>query len=236
MRPVLLPRTVHVWRIPLDPGDAAASALAPLLSADERERAARFRFDHHRRRFVVGRGSMRLLLGAYAGTPAAEIVFAYGKHGKPRLSGAAFGHDVRFNFSNSHELALLAVTLGAEVGVDLERIKPMPRFMRLAERFFTAREADALAGLPESARIEAFFHCWTRKEAFLKSTGDGLHFDLDRVEVSVVPGEPARLCAVDGNPAAASRWHLESFVPEEGYVGALVVDGKVDLVETFSMR
>ncbi len=228
------PGEVHVWRIPLDPDGATLVALEGLLSADERDRASRFKFARHRRRFVAGRGRVRELLGRYAGCAPGVLTFEYGRFGKPRLSGSSFGRDIRFNFSNSHELGLLAVAVGLEVGVDLERIKPMADHLRLAERFFTQRESAALAALPEAERLAAFFRCWTRKEAFLKAIGDGLHFDLDRVEVAVAPGERPELRSVDGDSSARERWTLRDIDPGEGYTGALVTDGPIDRVEFLS--
>ncbi len=235
-RPSLPPRSVHVWRLSLEANAGTQARLMGWLSDDERARAARFRFDHHRRRFVVGRARVRQLLGRYTGLSPEALVFEYGPRGKPRLRGTSQEGAVRFNFSNSFERGLLAVASTAEVGVDLEYIKPLPRFLALADRFFTAREAAALRRVPETSRLHAFFRIWTLKEAFLKATGEGLHGELKRVEVSTEPRGPVCLHAVDGDPAAAARWFVRVLEPGDGYTGALVVDGPVERVEWWSFE
>ncbi|MBV8202590.1 MAG: 4'-phosphopantetheinyl transferase, partial [Acidobacteria bacterium] len=139
----LPPGEIHVWAVPLDPAAAVVERLARSLAADELERAQRFRFDRHRRQYQVGRGVLRELLGAYLGMPPREVVFAYGPRGKPFLGGPAATGGVSFNLSNSHELALVGMLRGPEVGVDVEFLKPMPDLEQIAERFFSESERVA---------------------------------------------------------------------------------------------
>jgi 4'-phosphopantetheinyl transferase len=143
---------------------------------------------------------------------------------KPELDGAAAA-GIRFNVSNSGDLALYAVTLRREIGVDLEQLKPMPDGMDIAQRFFSAPENEVFAALGEEVRDLAFFRCWTRKEAYIKAVGEGLSMPLDRFDVAFAPGEPARILRTRGNPEEAERWSMLALEPGPGYVGAMAVEG-----------
>jgi 4'-phosphopantetheinyl transferase len=196
--------------------------LAGPLSADERERAGRFRFDRDRRRFVAARGLLRLVLGRTLGLDPAGLRFAYGPRGKPSL---ADGPGLGFNVSHSGGLALLAFAWDRELGVDVEEEREVKEAADIARRYFSHRESEELLRLPEGERKAAFFRCWTRKEAFIKATGDGLSRALDAFDVTLRPGEPARLLRVEGEPGAKSRFWIEDLRPAPGFAGALAVDG-----------
>jgi medium-chain acyl-[acyl-carrier-protein] hydrolase len=213
---------VHVWRVPLDQPEESRTVLRRLLSADEEDRARRFHFPRDRDRFTVCRGALRALLGRYLAHDPARLRFAYGTHGKP--APAAGG--LRFNVTHADGLALLAITGGREVGVDLERVRPGMATEEIAARYFSAREVAALRSVPPNLRTEAFFNCWTRKEAYLKATGDGLMRALDRFDVTLSPGEPAALLANRDEPAEARRWSLRELSPGPGFVGAVAVEGQ----------
>jgi 4'-phosphopantetheinyl transferase len=213
---------VHVWFADLDLPAQRRAVLARLLSADERQRADRYSPVPAREQFVAARGLLRVLLGAYLHVPPAEVVFAAGPQGKPTLAGAP----LHFNVSHSRGGALIAVTTVAEVGVDLERLRPYPNYRDMAERFFHPGEAAALVALPAAQAEQAFFHVWTRKEAFLKATGLGIAGGLERVQISVPPDEPARVLDIDGASAPAARWSLTTLLPREGYVGALALEAR----------
>jgi len=213
---------VHLWRFQVDDVKAAAE-LEANLSPDERRRAHRYRAEKPRRRFVVGRGRLRQVLGGYLGCPPSEVAFRYGNKGKPAADGA-HADWLSFNLSHSGELGLLAVSRHRPLGVDLERHRDMPQMLQLARRFFAPAEADALAALPEAHRRDAFFCCWTRKEAFIKAMGDGLLHALDRFEVTMRPGEPACLLCVDGDRGQAAQWRMCDVPAEPGYAAALVAE------------
>jgi 4'-phosphopantetheinyl transferase len=219
------PDEVHVWRASLRPSEAILASLETHLSPDERARAARFRFPQHRTAFVAGRGVQREILARYTGLPPAALAYREGSHGKPELDGPAAAAGIRFNVSNSGDLALYALTLRREIGVDLEVLKPMPDGMDIAKRFFSAPENEIFAALADEVRDLAFFNCWTRKEAYIKAVGEGLSMPLDRFDVAFAPGEPARILRTRGNPAEAERWTMLSLDPGPGYVGALAVEG-----------
>jgi 4'-phosphopantetheinyl transferase len=225
---------IHVWAAALDPPPAVAELLARSLAAEERQRAERFRFERHRRRYQVGRGALRALLGGYLGIAPGEVRFAYGPRGKPFLAEPAAAADgLFFNLSNSAELALVAFARGVEIGVDLEFNKPMPDLEKISERFFSASERAALRELPEDRKRDGFFNCWTRKEAYLKAVGEGLAAPLDSFDVTLVPGEAARMLTLQGDAERAAGWSFACFQPAAGYVGALAVPGGSRPVRTF---
>jgi 4'-phosphopantetheinyl transferase len=220
--PALAPNRVDVWYIHLEDAAQPVSTLAALLDADERERAARFHFDVHRRYFIVAHGMLRLILAHYLHCPPDTIRCQTNAAGKPAL---AAGGELRFNLSHSGDLALVAVAAGREVGVDVEFMRPLEDIKRLVARTFSPCEAAAWGHLPESQQREGFFNCWTRKEAFIKALGQGLLYPLDQFDVSLEPGEPARLLRVGGNPQEAKRWSLRALEAGAHYAAALAVEG-----------
>ena len=221
---------VHVWALPLDLAPEKIAALAATLSQDERERADRFRFEHLRHRFMAGRGGLRALLAHYLQAEPAQLEFTYASRGKPGLAGSAAGR-LHFNLAHSQDLALIAVTRLAPLGVDVEKIRPMPDALAIAERFFSTAERAAFDTLPSAAHDAAFFHLWTRKEAWLKATGDGIAESLSKIEVAFLPGEPARVRAIAGDAAAGDAWSLCELNPAGGFVGAVAIPSRPAGVE-----
>jgi 4'-phosphopantetheinyl transferase len=216
---------VQVWVVPLDPPAPEVERLTRLLAPDEVERASRFRFDLHRRRYIVGRGALRRLLAAYLGLPAAgpaALRFDYGPRGKPGLPDHP---GLGFNLSNSEDLALVGFCRGREIGVDLEYLREMEDMESIATRFFSAAEVAALSGVPPERKKEAFFNCWTRKEAYLKAVGEGLAAPLDSFAVTLVPGEPPRMLTLEGSAERAAPWFLHHLHPAPDFVGAIAIEG-----------
>ncbi len=214
---------VHVWLAPLD--QLHVSQLAQTLSEEELARAGRFHFRRDRERFIACRSLLRTILSRYLCVEPHQLRICYGTYGKPYLEEEVEKNKLQFNLSHSHGLALYAFTRGRNIGVDLEYIRRMPDFSQIAARFFSQNEYAALNALPESQRQEAFFYCWTRKEAYIKAIGNGLMHPLNSFDVSLAPGEPACLLNVEGDPEEASRWSLKSLNPVPGYVAALAVVG-----------
>lgn len=221
--PCLEAATIHVYALSLDPPPAVAAAYETSLSDDERIRADRFRFPRHRRRFVVGRGALRRVLGRYTGTAPSEVRFAYGERGKPTLASDGAPS---FNLTNSHELALIAIGRDGPLGVDVEHLRPMRDAESIAERFFSRTERETLRTVPSAEKDRAFFHCWTRKEAYIKAVGDGLAMKLDSFDVTLLPGGPCCFLALGGDREAAAAWTLRHLEPEPGYIGALARPGR----------
>ncbi|MCC6418689.1 MAG: 4'-phosphopantetheinyl transferase superfamily protein [Gemmataceae bacterium] len=224
-RPDTLParEEMHLWCASLDLPEPHLGNLAATLSSDERDRAARFRLPVHRDRYLAGRGILRAILGSYLEIDPASLSFGYGPHGKPFLVESP--GDVRFNASHSGDVALYAVVRAAEVGIDVERLRLVAETEYIAERFFSPREHAILAALPPEGRLRAFLHAWTRKEAYLKAIGKGLQIPLSAVEVSLGPGEPARILSLGGDTGSAGRWFLQDLAPAADHVAALAVEG-----------
>lgn len=214
---------VHVWRASLPVPPAELARYRDLLDPEERARTDRFRFPRHRDRFLAARATLRLILARYTMENPAGLRFEYGPHGKPSLAGE---HELRFNMSHSGDLALYAVARAREVGVDLERHRDDVECDQIAHRFFSPAEVAALLALPAEVRRPAFFRCWSRKEAYIKALGTGLALPLDQFDVSLAPGEPARLLQTYHAPETADRWSMWELHPGAGYAGALVAEGQ----------
>jgi 4'-phosphopantetheinyl transferase len=153
------------------------------------------------------------------------VVFCYGAHGKPALAGDTGADAIRFNAAHSLGVALYAVTRGREVGIDLEHIRFDLAVMEIAERFFSRREVATLRTLPTEAQRQAFFRCWTRKEAYIKARGEGLSLPLDQFDVSLTPAEPAAVLGTQRDPSETARWSLQELPLAPDYVAALAVEG-----------
>ena len=216
---------VHVWRVSVTQTRSLVPHLSKLLDAEESKKAARFHFERDQVRFIVARGGLRLILGRYLKTDPAQIRFSYSPHGKPGLSGAHSDSVLKFNLAHSHDLALYIFSLTRELGIDVEHMRPEVAGDEIAERFFAAMEVDALRTFSAERRMEAFFNCWIRKEAYIKARGEGLTFPLGDFVVSMAPGEPAGLLTVRDAPQEASRWSLQELNAGEGYAAAIAVEG-----------
>ncbi len=213
---------VHIWRANLQPSPAHLNTLTTLLSTDERERAQNFKFAQHRDHFIAARGTLRTLLGRYLETPPQNLHFAYNDHGKPTLRDAEHLH---FNLSHSRDLALYAIAHNRRLGIDIEYARRPVNDMQLAERFFSKMEVAALKEVPQAHRAEAFFNCWTRKEAYLKARGEGITVRLDSFAVTLKPNDPAALLQCDRFPAEVNRWTLHALCPQPDYIAALCIEG-----------
>lgn len=214
---------VDIWRIDLR--RLGSHECRRLLSPDEVQRADGFCFEKHQRRFTVARAAMRQILGLYAGVGPENVVFCYSENGKPGLSGGLEKLSIDFNLSHSGESALLAVARGLALGIDIELINAEFATEEIAARFFSTREVECLEAVPVDQRVEAFFCCWTRKEAYIKALGEGLSLPLDSFEVAFGPGVTAALLAVRVDPAEVTRWSMYDIKAPEPYKAALVAEG-----------
>jgi 4'-phosphopantetheinyl transferase len=223
---VLSKDEVHVFCASLKQPLSRLQQLAEILSPDEQLRANNFYFEKDRWRFIVCRGILRMILGRYLDIEPSQIQFSYGLHSKPALvETSSSGSRLQFNLSHSQELALYAFTLSRQVGIDLEYIRPIDDIEQLAKHFFSEQEYTVLRKLPESQRQVAFFNCWTRKEAYIKATGQGLSLPLNQFEVSFIPGDPAILVRTFTDSKEASLWSLQELTPDPEYIAALAVQG-----------
>lgn len=217
---------VDIWSIHLDGQERETQQCRRLLSPDEIQRADRFHFEKHRRRFTRARAAMRQILSGYTGLAAQELTFSYGPQGKPELAGTLENCGVKFNLSHSEEMALLAVTQNQIVGADIELVDSEFASEGIAERFFSAGEVRRLNALPASEKADAFFACWTRKEAYIKALGGGLSIPLDCFEVAFGPGIAPALLLVEDNPSETCRWSMYDVKVTQGYRAAVIAEGK----------
>lgn len=196
------------------------TAYSRLLSAEELERASRFRLDHLGAFYTFCRGTLRGILSGYLAVPGNSIEFHYGEKGKPFLATET---GLQFNVSHSGGLFVCAVSSGLPIGVDVEEIRPMEDMTAIADHFFAPAEQRHLASIAEADRKHAFYECWTRKESVIKATGEGISRPLDSFEVAFGPGVAAHLVRIDDNYSPA--WQMDSFEPCPGYVGAVTSPG-----------
>jgi 4'-phosphopantetheinyl transferase len=214
---------IHIWRAEPNSSSLPLDQYHRLLSPEERRRAERYHFDGDRNRFIFRRGVLRTILGLYTKTPPAELFFNFSRRGKPELADGVGTDKIKFNLSFSNGLALFSFARDQEIGIDIEYIRQVPEIEEISLRFFATFENYALRALPETRRKDAFFSIWTRKEAFIKATGDGMSCPLNKFCVSLAPGGPYHLLSIEGKPEESSLWSIIPFAPAARYAAALAV-------------
>lgn len=198
---------VHVWLARTSAlGQSTVRRFGTAMSSDERERLSRFAADLHRRQYAIGRGLLRMLIGVYIGCEPQFVRFEYGPAGKPHLAGEG-SEWLRFSVAHSGEVVALAFANGADVGIDVERIVITHDWFDVARQTCTRLEIDELAQLPPAVRPEQFFSIWTRREAVVKATGQGI----------------SALTRDFHTPTSSDGWRIEPIDAGPGYAGALAV-------------
>jgi len=215
---------VDVWQMDLRLAGSDAGRLAGYLSDDERERAGRFHFEEDRMRAILVRGTLRELLGEYAAMHPRELRFVYGHNGKPRLENGSRS-DITFNLSHSGSIAVFAVSRNRLVGIDVERIRPDLQAEQIAGRMFAPGEITVLRSAHPLERMDLFFQYWTRKEAFVKVTGDGISFPLDHCDVSGSDGGRLAPVTLLDHQSGPIRWYVQDLPADRGYAAAIAVEG-----------
>ncbi len=213
---------VHLWLLDLAAGDPGVERLRESLDPEERARADRFRFAPDRNRFLFCRAALRHVLGRCLGVAPERLRLSAGAHGRPRLKEGQ--SDLDFNLSHSGDWGLLALASGRRVGVDIERIDASRAGDEIAARFFSPEEVEALRRTRVADRVDAFFRCWTRKEAYVKARGEGLSIPLDSFAVSIEP-EASRLLRSDRGPEEVARWEVLGLRVVQAYAAAVAVEG-----------
>ena len=218
--PVLSSGDIHLWWVSLRESNDELSEFRNILSADEQQRADRYRFERHRDAYIVGRGVLRSILSGYTNEAANQIKFRTGPHGKPSLVNSVGSERLCFNYTDANNHALYAFTWNQEIGVDLEDLNRDVDFERIVDRKFTRKEAKAILTLPHCMRKAAFLTCWTRKEGYGKAEGWGIHYPLDSVEV-------CKNCELDRVELKAGNgqtrdWVIQQIYPAPSFVGTLV--------------
>ena len=193
-----------------------------ILSSTERERANRFASDRDRGRFMAAQGLLRTILGSCLGAQPQRLVIGYSAKGKPSLGGTFANCGLEFNLAHSGDLAVFAVARHGVVGIDVEQIRPVPELSTIIERFLSARECAEIKRLSGEQAARVFFRIWTRKEAWLKATGEGISGLPGSIEAFGPPGEES----ISSRPLASpseTRFCLHDLAPAPGFLCALAV-------------
>jgi 4'-phosphopantetheinyl transferase len=232
--PAIWPNEVHVWRAKLD--TPWSWQMDEALTLDDRARADRFRFESDRRRFCVARASLRTILGRYLKTKPNRLEIEVGDYGKPFFANAKATQGLRFNLSHSNQLALIAVTRDREVGIDVEYMRNNFVTDEVAEHFFSPSEVEQFRAVPAELKGQSFFNCWTRKEAYIKARGEGLYCPLDQFDVSLRPGEPARLLSSRIDSGESARWSFQELHAGANYAATLAVERQSSRLLLWELR
>jgi 4'-phosphopantetheinyl transferase len=226
---------VHLRFARLDRMGYEQTELERQLSAEELARADRLKIELARSRFVAGRAFLRETLASYLGVAAEEIRLGNGEWGKPHLAHGKGAAPLRFNLSHTAGLAVLAVSLKCEVGIDIERTSKDLPYSNIARMFFSAREKEELFSLPHQEQLAAFYRCWSRKEAYLKGCGRGFSETSDIFDVSLLPGDPPALIEHRQSPGEPARWSIIDIPVPQGFCAALAVEVSPPVIRIFPL-
>lgn len=211
---------VHVWAVPLSVQEATTDEYKAMLSSDDCDRAARFKSAEACRRFVVSRAALQTLLGRYLKKSPRDVNFTTDSNGKPRLYGES-ATGLNFNLAHSGEVALIAVSTGCEVGVDIERLREVSHWEEIAQRYFHPAEAEQIQTVPARLQRAAFFQCWTRKEAILKALGTGLSHPLSTFQVPLELHAGTWIECPAQSAGQPARCYLQSLTLDSDYTAAV---------------
>jgi 4'-phosphopantetheinyl transferase len=215
---------IHVWRFTLDLPFYQRESLLGILSPGELERAGKYFFEKDRNRFIVARGVLRKIVGKYLNKDPDQICFEYAAFGKPELKSGSYLPELSFNLSHSENIALFAIASEAHVGIDVEHIRYDMEIGPLASRFFSEKEILALERVKGEKQKNVFFQFWTRKEAFLKATGKGLSFPMERCDVSNADNRNFAPVIIPADTEEHTNWFVLDLEPGKGYAAAVVAD------------
>jgi len=229
---------IHVWQFDLTTlnGAGTRADLLSWLSTDEKARADRFHFAKDKAAYILVRAYLRLLLSLYTHGLPGDISFAYGAYGKPVLQQASHANAsdrsrLEFNVSHTEGWAVIAVTRGRRVGIDVEKTVNCPDLLEIAKQHFSTEEYRKLCGLSELDRPSAFYRCWTRKEAVLKGIGSGLVEDVSGVEVSLLKSESPGIVRCGWDPRLSACWQIQRVETMGGYECSMAYEEAVALHE-----
>lgn len=217
---------IHIWLAELDQPMSTYHHLHNLLSIDEIKRAENYYRDREKKQFVLRHGILRNILSLYCDIPPAQIDFCYNYRGKPALREDNNRSNISFNLSFSGRFALFGICRCSPIGVDIEQMKNMADRQSIIERFFSPTDLACYNQLSENYKKEAFFAYWTRKEAFVKAIGDGLHYPLDEFDVAHAPGERAKLIRTMKRINNSSCWVIHDLKIAVGYAAAFAAQKK----------
>ncbi len=211
--------TIEVRSLNLLSCKGQTERLMRYLCPSERQRASRFHYRTDYERYVAARAALRLQLGEFLDSDPNSLNLKYTNHDKPFLEDCT----IEFNLSHSGDWILLAFSRSGEIGVDIERIRPIPDMANVAKQSFAESEYGSWEALPQAERIAAFYRCWTRKESFIKAIGEGLSYPLDSFEVTFDPNRPASVASVNGDESLAAEWWMADLPGFSGYAAAVTM-------------
>jgi len=223
---------INLHTVNLDVSPPERRSWLAILNDDERARASRFATRELRARWSVSRAGLRAILGSYVGSAPSELQFEQEEFGKPFLTESC-GATIHFNLSHSDNLAVVAVTATGPVGVDVERVRAIPDWKRVANRIFSSSENAALSSVDRHQRERAFYNCWTRKEAIIKATGEGLSARLDAFDVTLAPSEPAAVLHDRRSANNEQTWRLQHLDLADEFIGAVALKCSSDVTVRF---
>lgn len=224
-QPSLEGHQIHLWLAEVDAvSQPQLQQLSCYLSEDEQQRAAKFHFALHRRRFIANRGIVRSLLGRYLDCHPKAVAFNYGAYGKPLIANPNHQLGLQFNVSHSDRLSLIAIAQQHQLGIDLEQHRVLADLNALAQRFFTVNEYAAIQALPDIQKPSAFFQYWTGKEALLKGLGVGLS-GLSQIELNITPGQVGWVTP-KASHLSQQEWIVELFTPALDFTAAIAIETK----------
>jgi 4'-phosphopantetheinyl transferase len=200
-----------------------------ILSAAEKARAARYRFEEDRQRYLAGRASLRRIIAKRTSTQPGEVVIEEPEGEKPRLVLSAGAPCIFFNVSHSGDYAVIAVSEAAEVGIDIEEIRVDCPINQLARRYYAATEFEWLRNLPEDKRLQGFYRLWTIKEAVLKCAGVGLSVSTQSIRVRLADDQAPTVTCPDAGHKALEEFQVRELSPVEHYASALAVSTKEEV-------
>lgn len=225
--PVLAAGEIHLWKIHKQEHLDRYEVYWELLSDQEKKKAMHFRFYKDKSCYVIAKGVLRTLLGAYLKCDPTSISIKYAHNGKPFVFNEM---EIHFNVSHAKDCILIGFAKKHEIGVDVEYVDRPVEVELIARSFFSSEEVTQLLAIDQKYQNQAFYNCWTRKEAFIKALGEGLSFPLDQFVVSLDSIEDARLITTLWDLEEKSHWFLTSVVPCDNYVGAVALRGAIDSV------
>jgi 4'-phosphopantetheinyl transferase len=211
---------VELWWFSLSVDEHTLASLIALLSPTEMARANRFRFDHHRRRYQIANGVLRILLANHLHCSPAAIAFTYSERGKPAIADHCQPQGLQFNLSHSEDLGIVGISRDRLIGVDVEYVRDMDNLDSLIKRFFCAEEYRYFQQANSHEQQKIFFQLWTAKEAYLKATGAGLAGVLDQVQLSL---SPLKFQSLPGNTEDLKDWGLFSCALLSNYQAAIAL-------------
>lgn len=214
---------LHIWKIPLNLPEAKLPHLLNLLDPAEIKRLHQFRFEKHRRRFLVAHARLREILGFHLNISPAEVVFHIHDSGKPSIPG----NPLYFNLSHSDEMAIVAVSFQGEVGIDIEYIKQDIDTLEIAKRFFHPTEFEQLQKIPSEKQKAFFYYCWTAKEAYLKAKGTGIAHHLNKFSLDLQNPQKIQIIYASDDIAEFKDWFITNFEINSSYFSTVVSSNSI---------